>query len=94
MEPDDIERLIRERFEPEPVEVLRPNRDVVGWFAEVMSLMRTSMTPSGLLLMHGADWTQIDARRRLSRRRVTPEMIEGLDVMANAYCRALNARST
>ena len=86
--------MIQAHFEAEPIEVLRPNLDVVRWFTEVMGLMRMSMSPSGRMLMQGADWAQIDARRRLSRRRVSPEMIEGLDVMANAYCRTLNARST
>lgn len=94
MEPADIERMVREHFEPEPVDVLRTNVETVRWFTEVMGLMRTTMTPSGRRHYDGADWTQIEARRRLSRRRVSQEQIEGLDVMATTYCRTLNKRST
>ena len=93
MEPADIARMVREHFESEPVEVLRTNLDTVRWFTEVAGLMRADMTPTGMLIYRGADWTQIESRRRLSRRRVTPEMIEGLDIMAAAYCQALNKRS-
>ncbi len=93
MEPAEIARMVREHFEPEPVEVLRPNLDTVRWFAEVSGLMQSKMAPTGRLIYLGADWTQIESRRRLSRRRVTPEMIEGLDIMAAAYCQSLNKRS-
>lgn len=84
--------MVRQHFEPEPVEVLRPNVETVRWFTEVMALMRVTRVPSGAPVFDGADWTQIEARRRLSRRRVTAEMIEGLDVMAHAYCQARNKR--
>lgn len=86
--------MVRQHFEPEPVEVLKPNAETVHWFTEVMTLMRVTIPPSGGRIFDGADWPQIEARRRLSKRRVTPEMVEGLDVMAHAYCQARNKRPT
>lgn len=94
MSPDAIEQLVRKHFEVDAIEVLMFNQATVQWFSEVAGLMRMTMLPSGHALYQGADWTQIEARRRLSRRRVTPEQIEGLDTMATAYCQTLNEGST
>ncbi|MCY1180678.1 hypothetical protein D9M73_211390 [compost metagenome] len=87
---DEIEQLLQEHYEPAPVEVMRVNVPVVQWFAEIITLLRWTWLPNGHSHCQGLDWTQVDAERRLTRRRVSGEHARSLHHLANAYAQGVN----